>query len=249
MIAYALVILQAFGAQAAFPEAEAEARIETVSAPFAEEQQVPELVLADQRGGIRLPSGIDVQLSIDTVSAVDGRIVLQTVTRIADGSPVVTAYAPEEGNPVELQQRPQKGWSMDTSAPNVTYDRQNGLSVTAGLPNVPVSITRSSGAKEADVSPSLQQLDLTQSATTPNGVVQTRGPKGMGGVELQGMDINIVHLTGNAFGSAIANSGNDRAIDTQTTLSIDLRNAGPDVLGSTMLRIEDVALAAVSSRF
>ena len=63
------------------------------------------------------------------------------------------------------------------------------------------------------------------------------------------MDIRIVHLTGNAIGSAIANMGSDRAIDTQTTLSIDLRNAGPDVLGSTMLRVEDVGIGALTSRF
>ena len=49
--------------------------------------------LAQQRGGIRLPGGIDVSLSIDTVTALDGSVVLQTVTRIAEGAPVVAARA------------------------------------------------------------------------------------------------------------------------------------------------------------
>ena len=80
---------------------------------------------------------------------------------------------------------------------------------------------------------------------TDNGTVQ----QDMAGVSLQGTDIRIVHLTGSAIGSAIANSGNDRAIDTLTTLSIDLSNAGPDVLGSAMLRVEGVAIDAASMRF
>jgi hypothetical protein len=63
------------------------------------------------------------------------------------------------------------------------------------------------------------------------------------------MDIRIFHLTRNAIGSAITNTGSDRAIDTHTSVSIDLRNAGPDVLGSAMLRVEDVALGALASRF
>ncbi|MBC7284911.1 hypothetical protein [Hoeflea sp.] len=72
---------------------------EPPAGPF-QAERVPDSVLAAQRGGLRLPGGIDVHLSIDTVTAVDGRIVLQTVTRIAEGSPVVSAYAPAEGQSV-----------------------------------------------------------------------------------------------------------------------------------------------------
>ena len=54
---------------------------------------------------------------------------------------------------------------------------------------------------------------------------------------------------GGAFGSAILNSGSDRTISTATTVSIDLRNAGPEVLGSALLRIEDVAIGALTTRY
>src|SRR5690606_26638845 len=86
LIAAALIILQA--AVLPLPP------VETQAPPFTR-APVADAVLAEQRGGIRLPNGIDVDLSIDTITAIDGRIVLQTVTRITEGSPVVTAYVPE----------------------------------------------------------------------------------------------------------------------------------------------------------
>ncbi len=52
MIGTAILLLQAVAAQAA---------------PF-QAPEVPNAVLATQRGGIRLPNGIDVTLSIDTMA-------------------------------------------------------------------------------------------------------------------------------------------------------------------------------------
>lgn len=241
MIGQALVILQA--AVMPLPAAQAQAP------PFAGEQVVEDAVLAEQRGGIRLPNGIDVSLSIETVTAIDGRIVLQTITRITEGSPVVTAYTPEDGTPVPLAQQDNAAVGpQQHAAPRVTYDRQNGLTVTTNMPVVPVTITSGEGGN-APNPPGLRAIDLTGSATTPHGIVQLRDDGGIGGVELQGTDIRILHLTQSALGSAIANTGSDRAIDTYTTVSIDLRNAGPEVLGSAMLRVDDVALGALASRF
>ncbi len=215
-----------------------------MDAPVVEDE-----VLAEQRGGIRLPNGIDVALTIDTVTAVDGRIVLQTITRIADSGPSVTAYVPGEGASVSAASR-EWGEGTSTNLPQISYDRQRGLTVIAGLPSVPLNVSRGPANGEG-VGPAdgLQPIDLSRPVTTSAGVVHAIGTGGRTGVELIGMDIQIFHLTGNAIGSAIANSGSDRAIDTATTLSIDLRNAGPDVLGSTMLRVEDVAIRAMATRF
>lgn len=241
MISAVLIILQA--AVTPLPPAETHA-----PPPFPNER-VEDAVLAEQRGGIRLPNGIDVNLSIDTITAIDGRVVLQTVTRITEGSPVVTAYAPKDGTSVSLtQQDKSSGGTQSHSVPRVTYDRQNGLIVTSNVTTVPVTVTSGQGS-EAPQDSGLQPIDLTGSATTPNGIVKLRDDGGIGGVELQGTDIRILHLTQSALGSAIANTGSDRAIDTYTTVSIDLRNAGPEVLGSALLRVEGVALGALASRF
>jgi hypothetical protein len=211
------------------------------AAPF-EAGKVPDAVLAEQRGGIRLPNGIDVALSIDTTTALDGQIVLQTVTKIDLGAPVTRVFAPADGQPVASAA---ESAAVLVGAPTVTYDRQNGIRISGG-PAIPVSLSSGQAAgPQPQIAEGLQPIDPANPLTTDNGVVQ----RDVAGVSLQGTDIRIVHLTGEAFGSAIANSGNDRAIDTLTTLSVDLSNAGPDVLGSAMLRIESVGIDAMAMRY
>jgi hypothetical protein len=65
---------------------------------------------------------------------------------------------------------------------------------------------------------------------------------------LQGQEISITHLAGGAFGSAIANTGSDRTVETVTSVGIDVRNASPDNLGSTFLQVGDLAADAMARR-
>lgn len=201
--------------------------------------------LAQHRGGIRLPNGIDATWSIDTRTAINGAVVLQTVVRVHQGAPQVTVYAPPQGQSVPLT--PQQSAAGNGGEPRVTFDMRTGLSVTAPGRTVPVQV--GSGAASASGQPlgGLVQLAPGQAVATDNGVIQAAS--GVAGVELRASDIQVLHLTGNALGSAIVNSGSDRAIDTQTTLSIDLRGAGPDVLGSALFRVESAALDALAGRF
>ncbi len=215
------------------------------AAPF-DEPTIPEPVLAEQRGGIRLPSGIDVTLSIDSRTAVNGAIVLQTVVKIDKGAPVVTAYAPRDGEAIAMTTG-QTGMNGSPAA-TVTYDGQRGLVVTTPALSPSVSVGGSQDGTGMPVE-GLQEVDLSQQYTSANGQIR----KGMLGVsdavEFSSSDLNVLHLINNAYGSAVLNSGSDRTIDTQTSISIDLRNAGPDVLGSTMLRVEGLAIDAVRGRF
>ena len=61
-------------------------------------------------------------------------------------------------------------------------------------------------------------------------------------MRLEGDGLDITHLVGNALGSIIANTGSDRAIDTATTVGIDINGASPANLGSAMLRVEAIAI-------
>ena len=214
-------------------------------APFASDQ-VPDPVLAELRGGIRLPNGIDVALSIDTLTAVNGAIVLQTVVKIDKGSPVITVYAPADGQSVAAP----NGAANAASGllPMVTYDRQHGIQIVAQVTGPAISFSHANSAG-TPVSSGLNAIDPIVPVQTGNGVITAIEAGARRGVELSGPDIQITHLTGNAFGSVIANSGSDRAIDTRTTIDIDLRNAGPDILGSTAFRVENIAIEAMSTRF
>ena len=58
---------------------------------------VADPILAEQRGGFRLPSGIDVALSVQTQTAVNGAVLLRTVFQIDQGAPNFTIYAAQAG--------------------------------------------------------------------------------------------------------------------------------------------------------
>ena len=51
--------------------------------------------LARQRGGFRLPNGVDVALTVQTQTAVDGAVVLRTVFRADQGAPTLTVFTPK----------------------------------------------------------------------------------------------------------------------------------------------------------
>lgn len=211
---------------------------------------LPDRELAAQRGGFRLPSGIDVALTVQTQTAVDGAVVLRTVFQADHGSPSLMVYAPRSGTTVTTQGQEQgQPVAVTAGVPTVSYDPRNGLQVTPSA-NIP-AITVTSGTVEAadGASPDLQPIDVrTMGADTGAGrVTQTRDGM-LNSVELTAADLRITHFAGAAFGSAIANSGNDRAIDTQTSVTIDLSNAGPDVLGSALLRVQDLGSAVSAMR-
>jgi hypothetical protein len=129
-----------------------------------------------------------------------------------------------------------------TTAPTVSYDRQNGIQVTGGVTTPGVSLNGAPGAIPAG----LEQV--SGGAATAAGDVSERTQGALRLVELTGADLSVTHIAGGAFGAAIANMGSNRTIDTQTSVAIDLTGAGPDVVGSSMLRVQDVAMQALVGR-
>jgi hypothetical protein len=196
--------------------------------------------LAEHRGGFRLPGGIDVAMTIDTQTAVDGAVVLRTVFRADQGTPTLATYVPRAGETVA-------GASAGASRPAATipvvsYDRQSGIRVSGGVAAPGVSLAPQAGAIPAG----LEQV--SGGAATAAGAVSERTQGALRLVELTGADLSVTHVAGGAFGAAIANMGSDRTIDTQTSVAIDLSGAGPDVIGSSMLRVQDIATQALAGR-
>lgn len=206
---------------------------------------ISDSVLAEQRGGFRLPNGIDVALSVQTQTALNGAILLRTVFQVDRGAPTLTIYAPKPGETVAAEGVGDTRPSASTAvASTISYDRLSGLQVTQAAPRAIMSVSAGRG-------PDPVPAGLTQvvaGTSTDAGTISATGGSGVRSVSLAGADLTITHLVGNAFGSAIANSGSDRAIDTQTTLSITLGNAGPDTLGSAMFRVQDMALDSIALR-
>lgn len=214
------------------------------AAPFAP-PPVPDPQLADMRGGMRLPNGVDVAITVDTRTAVDGAMVLRTVFRVDQGPATMTAYTPKAGETVAMD-RPAVSGGQAAAAPTVTYDNRSGIRITqaATMPSAAAAVfaARSQGGPAGQAGPAGLEV-------APAGAVSeaTRGATRT--VELSRDDLTVTHFAGGAIGSAIANMASDRTIDTQTSVSIDLSNAGPNVVGSAMLRVEGVALEAIRTRF
>lgn len=205
---------------------------------------VPDEALANERGGFLLPGGIDVALTVQTQTAVNGAIVLRTVFQASQGAPTLTVYAPKAGETVAAPTASVATQGQQaTGAPVVTYDSR-GLQVTPSV--AAPAIALAAGAKSGEVPQGLQAIT---GGATDNGTITQGAQGGVRTVELSGSDLTVTHLAGNAFGSAIANSGSNRTIDTQTSVAIDLGASGAELMaGSALLRVSEVAGAATAMR-
>lgn len=210
-----------------------------VAAPFAV-APVSDEQLSTMRGGFRLPSGIDVALTVQTQTAVDGNIVLRTIFRADQGAPTMAAYVPRAGTTVPAGQAGAGEGGMVTGAPTVTLDNRS-IRVTPGFAVPGISVGTATG------DPSAMQ-GLPEGLEEAGAAISAADRGGLRTVALGLTDLEVVHFAGNAFGSAITNAGNDRVIDTQTTVAIDLNQAGPDVLGSAMLRASDLTFTPLQMR-
>ncbi|MBB3695682.1 hypothetical protein [Sphingomonas sp. BK580] len=203
---------------------------------------VPDATLAEERGGFMLPGGIDVALTVQTQTAVDGAVVLRTVFQASQGTPTLTVYAPRAGETVAAAPAVAAG-SAGARAPSVTYDSRGGFQVTPGTSAPGIGVA-AAGAAAVPAG-----LEAVAGGITDHGVITQGQQGGTRTVELSGSDLTVTHLAGNVFGTAIANSGSDRVIDTQTSVAIDLGAAGAELLaGSALLRVGEIAGAATAMR-
>jgi hypothetical protein len=80
------------------------------------------------------------------------------------------------------------------------------------------------------------------SAQSGAGTVQVEGSGSGAQVILSTPELNLRHLAGHAYGSIAANRASDVAIDTTTDITIEIRNATAMNIGSTMFKVEALAL-------
>jgi hypothetical protein len=217
----------------------------TASAAFAA-QPITEAELSNMRGGFSLPGGLEATMAVRTETSVDGGLLLRSVYLVDRGAPSLQLFAPRTGEAV-------RGQSAATASPDralqgsvrINFDRQNGVSISRQMAMPAASVTVGASAPKP-TSDSLQALDLSDGPVdTPGGRVSVSQSDTGVRSRLEGDGIDATHLFGNAFGAVVANTANNRVIDSSTTITLDLRGATPLNLGSAMLRAEAVAADAV----
>lgn len=209
---------------------------------------VSEAELADMSGGFSLPGGLDLSIVVRTETSVDGTLLLRSVYALDNGAPTVQLFAPAPGQTLATdRESADMSISAGSAGVQVIFDRQNGVSFVTSGPDPMTGIAVTTGPVAETMDDGLNPLPIG-----PGGSIQTAGGRvtldelsAGARARIEGDKIDVSHLVGGAFGSIIANSGSDRAIDTMTTVSLDLRGATPENLGSALPRVEAIVLDSV----
>ena len=216
--------------------------------------------LAQTYGRLLLPNGVDLAMTVQSDTAVDGHLLLRSVFAIDQGTPTLTVFAPAAGTagPSVTTQVAASDSGDGGAQPGVTVmiDRASGINTIrptyAGTaPNLNVSV----GGSPTVASRPADNADLVQVPTvlggapveTGGGAVSTLATTNGYRVSLDGAGLSVNHLAGQAFGTAVANTVSDRTIDSVTTVQLDLRNYESVALGSAAMRVDDLATGAASA--
>lgn len=206
-------------------------------APYAE-APVPDAVLARMRGGVRLPNGLDLSLGIDIQTRVDGQLALHTVYASDGAHPGIRVYTDGE-KPVSVAPTTATITSGPMQGiPTLVVDRS-----PTGTTIVPASASAATTVNLVNGDPStwLSGEGQTEIPVTPNGPSVAAAPgdvglvvdKGNATVTLKTPTLEVEQLVGQATGVVVANTADNRAIDTVSSVNVDLQGLSPALLAST----------------
>lgn len=238
----ALVLL---GASGLLPSA-----AKALPSPFAR-PPVSDSELDTMRGGFSIGNGVEIAFAVQTTTRVNGATVLLSEFRMGNSQPRLdvfvartTAARADDAKPATPAPAP-----AASPIPTVAFALDGNGVVSPPSPDLPqVKFSVSTGPVNLlDEVTELDQVALApgEAVATPAGLVSLSGDT-LKQVRIQSDGLEAVHYFGNAFGSLTANFADDRVIDTTTNISIDLANVSPDALGSTLPRLEGLALDSAS---
>lgn len=212
---------------------------------------VPDAELATMRGGLLLPNGLNVAIGIDIQTRIDGVLALHTIYSSEGPNAGVRVYTDGTTSPSAAPGTVTVA-TGDPDWPTVSVSRTpTGTTVTAPGPDTPASVNIVAG-------PATGWLDAAGQTLVP---VTANGPAvtaSSGSVRLtsddRGTQVALVtpateirHLVGQTTGAVIANTGNDRAIDTVSTINVNLVGL-PVALMNGVLLVNRIAADAAGQR-
>jgi hypothetical protein len=134
------------------------------------------------------------------------------------------------------------------SAPMVTINR-GGAGTVIGpampMPSLQVAVTRGGGGPAAAGGTPLPLEPNGAGLATPFGTVTLEQTARGATVVLTDPTLQLRHLIGSATGVVVANTADNRAIDTQASVNVELGNATA-LVGSNLLQIDSLAAEAAS---
>ncbi|WP_176593880.1 hypothetical protein [Sphingobium sp. EM0848] len=194
------------------------------AAPFDSAPIVKDERLATVRGGFLLPNGMDILLGITVDTLINGQRVLSTVMTLDDASHM----AVYTGGDVQQQ----------SGTTQLLVPGANGstlVRITQGDASVPGN----GGGQPLAVLPNAAPVE------TPWGTVQLVQSDGQSTVYLQGDGLQLRQMIGAVTGALVANTANDRVIDTTVTVDLDVRHSAIPT-AAMMLRLDNLLAGAAT---
>lgn len=201
---------------------------------------VPDAQLATMRGGLRLPNGLDLSLGIDIQTWIDGLLAVHTVYASDGVSPGIRVYT-DGANPVRTAPATQTITSTTSITPPVlTVDRTpTGTTILPANATVAATVNLVNGDPSTWLSGENQtQLPVTRDGppvATPQGEVSLQDQPDGAIVVLKAPDLEVRQLIGRATGVVVANTADNRAIDTVSAINVDLRGLTPGLLSGQFM--------------
>jgi hypothetical protein len=202
---------------------------------IASAERVPDEALAQMRGGVRLPNGLVVAIGIDIQTRVDGVLVLHTVYTSDGPNAGIRVFTDGTGAPGTAPGTTTVTTTASGGVPIVTVDRSPGgttISPGQSTPGATINLVNGGPATWLDgegQTPVPVTANGPAIAAAPGEIRLETGTAGAS-VILVTPTLEVRQLVGSATGLVVANTANDRSIETVSSINVDLQGLSPQLL-------------------
>lgn len=213
---------------------------------------VPDRELATMRGGVLLPNGLNVAVGIDIQTRIDGVLALHTIYTSEQPNPGIRVYTDGTNSPATAPTTTTVTTGTSGMVPTVLVGRSpTGTTITTSTLNAPMTVNVVSGPTSGWLNAAGQTM-VPVTANGPaviasSGVISLTNDEGGARVTLSAPAIQVEHLVGQATGAVVSNTANNRAIDTVSSINVNLVGLPPGLSGG-VLTINRIAADAASRR-
>ncbi|WP_019831042.1 hypothetical protein [Sphingomonas sp. PR090111-T3T-6A] len=194
--------------------------------------RVPDSELSEMRGGFNLPDGLDIAIGIDVQTRIDGALALHTVYNSEGPDAGIHAYSGDNGPASSSGGTSVPGTAAGAS---VSVSRSASGATVVSTPSTP-AVTIASNASPASTGGNALPLTANGAPVqTASGSYSLSSTDRGDVVTYAGPSIEVQHLIGQATGVVIANTANNRTIDTASTINIDMQNVPVAAISSAFL--------------
>ena len=228
-----------------------------VTVPAASSQYGAQRVAAIESANPTVAAAVATSSNAQAAEPVSAGTIPATATQATIDVPVQTTEAPSANMSASAAADPAPAGApvsippVQTAAPPLASQAQTNA-ITRVTPAVSVAVQNNPANDTVDTTPSLSVVSIANSSEMPAeiqsdlGRVTIQQTDSGSTITLKGPDLEIQHITGNATGILIANTLDNRAIDTVANINISLTDSAIPI-GNVLLRIESIVLDAVGS--